>query len=827
MGRNNDPWILGISASHNGAVCLLKGSEIVVSVQEERLIRKKRRRISGAQHSLALDYCLDYAGIKPSELSLVVLSAQDGVNLAAHDLKLNPYLQVELNKIPTLVVPHHYAHAVSAFATSGFEESAVLVIDGMGSRVEELPGDELESIKGPRTEGWEMISLYSASGTSITPLEKHVTEGFDWYTKRGEGMRQFRSLGSIFSAAAKQIFGESLDAGKVMGLAPYGSPTIPSDEFFKIVDGRFVFRDKVQERFPHSERWPLHRDEYQNLCCSAQGALEEALDYLVRRLKDLCPSENLCYAGGVALNSVANEKIIQEMIFRNVYIIPAAEDSGPAIGAAYHGLWQLTGKNERRKPAHDAFGREYSPEEIRKAIEETPGVEVVESDDVIADTVELLCEGKNLGWFQGRSELGPRALGQRSIICDPRRPDAKEILNGRVKHREAFRPFAPVILLEEAQNWFEWGEANCESPFMLRIAKFREDKMGLVPAVEHVDNTGRVQTVTKEANGRLYDLVAGFKERTGVPVVLNTSFNVMGMPIVETPEDALFCLLSTGLDGCVLGDVIVKKRETILLGADGLYSKPPKGQQPWVLDKYDERHLERQRNLSGAEGREVEASDLRPYAGVYQCHFGTVLVEAGRGGLSFEIKGFSSNLRRQSGHTFAVSAPIFEGIVFNFLAGEDGEIDRVLLEVDPREGWVGITKDWAAVEVGQRGTAMFHRVRPANGDVDPQLESLTGEYYLGDKVIEVALRDGVKFVVTAPGQPDYELIPGTENEFKLKNTPGYSVEFETDAAGAAVRAVVKQPNGVFTLEKRLNEPQPLSPVHLIDTPRELFNSVAD
>ncbi|SRR6266436_1405759 len=829
MRRNSDPWILGISGSHNGAVCLLRGSEIIVSIQEERLIRRKRRKISGAQHSLALDYCLDYAGIKPGDLSLVVLSAPERGNSLVQNLKLNPFLQVERNRIPTLVIPHHYAHAVSALATSGFEESAVLVIDGFGSVTEELFEDEIKSIKGPLTDGWEMISLYAASSTSMTALEKHVTEGFDWFTRKGTGMAKFRSLGSIFSSAAEQVFGEPLDAGKVMGLAPYGSPTISSDEFFEIVDGRFVFKDGVQRRFQHKERWPLHQTAYQDLACSAQVALEEALHYLVNHLRELCPSENLCYAGGVALNSVANERIIQERIFENVYIIPAAEDSGPAIGAAYYGLWQLTGKKERRKPVHDAFGREYSPDKIRKAIEETPGVEIVESEDVIAATIELLCEGKNVGWFQGRSELGPRALGQRSIICDPRRSDAKEILNSKVKHREAFRPFAPVILLEESQNWFDWGEATCESPYMLRVAKFKEDKRGLVPAVEHIDNTGRVQTVTKEANGPLYELVSKFKEKTGVPIILNTSFNVMGMPIVETPEDAFFCLLSTGLDCCVLGDVIVKKRQTILLGADGLYSSPPTGFQSWVLDEYDARQLLRHRNILAQPGQNTDsdgpsAAPLAQYTGVYQCPFGTVLVEVDDGRLRFEVKGFSSTLERHAKHTFIASGPLFQGSTFTFLADEGQKPDRLILEVQPSEEWAGVAKDWTEIEIGQRSTVMCYRISPVNGDVDAQLESFTGEYYLRDKVVEVALRDGGKLVVTAPEQPDYELIPGPAREFMLKNTPGYSIQFWSDATEVASGLIVRQPNGLFKLHRK-NRTKPRSQI-LITTPHDLTNSAS-
>jgi carbamoyltransferase len=263
----------------------------------------------------------------------------------------------------------------------------------------------------------------------------------------------------------------------------------------------------------------------------------------------------------VALNSVANERIIRESGFRNVYIMPAAEDSGTAIGAAYHGLWQLTRHNSQRRILHDSPGRTYSPADISAALDQAADVSVVSSTNVISDAVQLLCDGKIIGWFDGGSELGPRALGQRSILCDPRRSDAKETLNRRVKMREAFRPFAPAVLLEEAANWFEFGDTTLESPFMLRVCEVKRERRAEVPAVVHVDGTGRLQTLTRENNGRFYELVKEFYEKTGVPILLNTSFNRMGQPIIETPADAIACLLNTGLDCCVFEDRIVTKTQ--------------------------------------------------------------------------------------------------------------------------------------------------------------------------------------------------------------------------------------------------------------------------
>ncbi|HEU5130774.1 MAG TPA: carbamoyltransferase N-terminal domain-containing protein, partial [Pyrinomonadaceae bacterium] len=466
---NDKPWILGLSASHNGSACLLRGDEIVVAIQEERLTRFKRHRIHGSGPSRAVAYCLECAGIAPSDLSLVVLCIQGRAQDKIHDITLDPFLNVITHGIPTITIPHHYGHAVSVFATSGFAESAVLIVDGAGSPVADFTNEELKVLNGNSQDSWETISLYHASDTSIVPLEKHAVDRGAWFVMHDGLMPSFGSLGGMFSATAQQIFGEAAEAGKVMGLAPYAQAVFPTGDFFEITNNRFHFKDTVPLRFRLSERWPNRTSEYEALAASVQSALEDALLYLVQHLRELSGSESLCYAGGVALNSVANERIIRESGFKNVYIMAAAEDSGTAIGAAYHGLWQLTQHNSRRPILHDAPGRVYTPADINAAINGAETVHVVNSSDVISDAVELLCDGKIIGWFDGGAELGPRALGQRSILCDPRRGDAKDTLNRRVKMREPFRPFAPAVLLEEASRWFEFDGTSHESPFMLRV----------------------------------------------------------------------------------------------------------------------------------------------------------------------------------------------------------------------------------------------------------------------------------------------------------------------------------------------------------------------
>ncbi|MBN9615196.1 MAG: hypothetical protein J0G35_06440 [Acidobacteriales bacterium] len=460
-------------------------------------------------------------------------------------------------------ITHHLGHAISAFGTSGFTDAAVLVVDGWGSFLEDLDLDERaavsDAIVGPK----ETISMYEAEGIQIRPLLKYAggwVENLDTgSSSNAEGMRSFNSLGDMFSSVSDQIFGANLDAGKVMGLAPYGKPTIPIEEFLVIEDGHLRFTSLVTQRFPHNQRYPNQLHEYYNLASSVQRALEYAMMYLVRQLRAISNSDNLAMAGGVALNGITNERIVRESGFKNVYIIPAAEDSGTAIGAALFADWQLNSRNRYIRLTRDSLGRSYTSATIRNAIESTPFLVKQETKNSIEAAVDLLCEGKIIGWFSGGCELGPRALGQRSILCDARGADAKNILNSRVKYREDFRPFAPVVLANHAPEWFDLEDVEVESPFMLRVVPVREDKRSLIPAVVHVDGTGRLQTVTKELNGTYYAVVKRFFERTGVPILLNTSLNTRGEPVVETPEDALWCLLMSGLDACVFDGFVVTK----------------------------------------------------------------------------------------------------------------------------------------------------------------------------------------------------------------------------------------------------------------------------
>ena len=542
----NGPWILGISASHNGSVCLLNNDKIVVAIQEERLVRKKRFRTFASNPGYAVDYCLNYANINPGDLDLIVVSLQGSIRDPNQDIALSNILRPRFYNIPFRYISHHLGHAMSAYALSGFSESAILIVDGLGSPYEEFSKEEKESSDIKKEEYWETTSLWYASGRNIKPLEKFLVPRRRWITFRNPMIPKYQSLGGLYSAAAHHIFRNCMEAGKVMGLSSYGKPTVPVSKILSFNSNGIKYLNRIPEGLGGKD-----------LATSVQVALEEALMFLISRLKKKCKSKNLCFAGGVALNCIANERIIRESGYENIFIMPAAEDSGVAIGAAFWGLFNYFGIGKTHKLNIDAFGREYFFDEINMSLKKSKNfnknIKYRFEKDFLSKTVDMLTAGKVIRWFYGRSELGPRALGQRSILCDPRRREMKDILNKHVKFREPFRPYAASVLFEEAGSWFEFGKTTRESPFMLRVLKVKEDKKSLIPAVVHVDGTTRVQTVTKD-NGLYYQLLDKFFKKTDVPILLNTSFNFAREPIVETPYDAISCMCSRPCSG---NDVLV------------------------------------------------------------------------------------------------------------------------------------------------------------------------------------------------------------------------------------------------------------------------------
>ena len=561
-------WVLGVGASHNGGACLLEDGEVRVAVQEERLTRRKRTRLFPAYDTLAISYCLEEAGIDIGDLALIAVSGDEPATRRDFDVARNPLLSEVASPPPIAYIGHHRAHAAAASHQSGFVDAAVLVVDGQGSPTSDLTEEERRVAGRP---GWETLSLYELrDGALARCLHKDVARDRAWLAPGGHGMPRFSGLGGMYSAVSQQVFGQYLEAGKIMGLAPYGRPIIPVEEFLEVVDDRLEFRDTASARFPHDHRWPEARQEYADLSASVQAALEHALLWNVERAHTLTGASRLVLAGGVALNCITNERILRESSFDDLFIMPATEDSGIALGAAVEasrarGL-PLAGTRLRR----DEMGRRYARADVERAIERSPVVagEPFSGDP---DTVaRALAEGRRVAWFLGGSELGPRSLGQRSILADPRDPQGKDELNRR-KGRELFRPLAPLMLVEEAEAWFDMG-GRPESPFMLRVCRAHPHVADRIPGVVHVDGSARVQTIDPVDQPELHALVRAFFTRTGVPVLINTSLNAAGEPIVETPEDVLWCAHRLRLDLAVLDGVAVPIAQA--LGEDAMVHAP-------------------------------------------------------------------------------------------------------------------------------------------------------------------------------------------------------------------------------------------------------------
>ena len=552
-------WILGVGASHNGAAALLRDGQLFVAIQEERLTRVKRARLRPAFDSLAIRYCLDAASIGPENLALIGICRDEPLALPESDITRNPLLaRVD----PSILVhtSHHRAHAAAASYQSGFDDAAVLVIDGLGSPLEDLDPRERQ-LAG--RDGWETLSIYRLQGgQQLTPLRKDVAKDKAWLSHSASGMPRFGGVGGMYSSASHQIFGAYLDAGKVMGLAPHGKPAHAPSDFWRSVGGKMEFSDVVPAQYRSEERWPANERGYAALAASVQSALEEAVLWAVREAQALTGAPRLVYAGGVALNCIANERILRETTLEDVFVMPAAEDSGTAIGAAVCAAWQRGGLLCRRRLLRDSTGRSYSRLEIDRALA-TFAVRHGREDrgDGSARRIAgLIADGAFVGLFTGGSELGPRALGFRSILGDPRSPTARDELNRR-KGRELFRPVAPAVLVEHAREWFDMGPCG-ESPFMLRIAAVRAGRRQLVPSVVHVDGSARVQTIDCKQASQLRAILEAFHELTGVPILINTSFNATGEPIVETPEDALWCASSLGLDALAFDHTLVRFNDT-------------------------------------------------------------------------------------------------------------------------------------------------------------------------------------------------------------------------------------------------------------------------
>ena len=550
-------YILGIQcyANHDSGAAVIKFShdgEILdyVAISEERLIRRKHPYCFPT-HSIA--YCMDHFGLtKLSEFDLLVTDYirlkrwfNSGPSYLMSDFDYYKIkFDFDLNKIVT--ISHHLAHAASAYYSSGFDESAILVVDGNGS-------------------GLQSNSFFTGRSTAIEYLDSYKAQG----------------IGAAYANVSNWIlnFGTGGE-GKTMGLAPYGegaAPTLNIDGKYNGIQTDF---SGFMRRMPHSDilnHIPPYRrknpikenlktfgegDSYLDpyfagVAYEIQEETERTMTHLGQSLYERANSKNLCLAGGVALNSVANKIMFDATGFENIFVFPACSDAGIPFGLALWGYYRakLFAKYPKKRfTFSNAYtGINYSQTYIDNVLKRH---KIPHNKCDTADVAQLIADGKIVGWFTGGSEYGPRALGHRSILADSRREDMKDIINLKIKHRESFRPFAPVILEEFCSDYFD---IEGDSPFMLLVAKVLRPEQ--IPSVTHVDGTARVQTVNKENNGSFYDLVKEFDKITGVPVILNTSFNDAGEPIVETPEDALICFLNTGMDVLVLEGNAVNARE--------------------------------------------------------------------------------------------------------------------------------------------------------------------------------------------------------------------------------------------------------------------------
>lgn len=559
--------ILGLNTwFHDTSACIVRDGELVVALEEERFSRDKHTRGFPDQ---AIQQCLDYAGIGFADIDHVAVSIKPTHQWLTKTLyalkaphKSLPFIKHELvagffkqqrfksflrsrwpeGKQPQVhYVQHHLSHAAGSFFVCPYEHAAIMALDGSGE--------------------WACAWLGEGRGNQVTCFNESLFPN---------------SLGSVYEAVTEFCgFKPNYDEGKTMGLAPLGDASRFIEQARKTVSVNSEGQIQVNLDYFSYQYWGYRRcselfhqtfgtprpfngefeTHHQDVAAAFQQVLEECALAMAAVLKQRTQAPYLVIAGGVALNSVMNGRLLREAGFDDVYIMPAAGDNGTSIGAAYTVLNQTLG--EPRTAVHDNpyIGNAYEDADIETLLKQYK-LAYRRSDNIASDTADLLEQGKILGWFQGRMEIGPRALGARSILANPAYPDMKAKINSEVKFREAYRPFAPSATVEAASEFFD---LDVEAPFMLKVCQVREDKQALLPAITHVDGSARLQTVRKETNPLYHQLIDQLGQRTGVPVVLNTSFNIQGEPVVESPRDAIRCFYSTGLDYLAIGSFIVSK----------------------------------------------------------------------------------------------------------------------------------------------------------------------------------------------------------------------------------------------------------------------------
>ncbi len=485
----------------------------------------------------AIDYLLRAAGKVPADINVTMTC------------KMPAAKRLDDPNARVLTLTHHEQHAASAFYPSGYSESAVLVLDNFGDRNPSNPHAR------------ETVSLWHGKGRQVRHVRTMFSPAYQFANTPDESSVH-HSPGNFYTDCTVYSGFKVLDGGKTMGLSPYGTARLlePLRAYVTFRDDGGIDFDRGYQQMLRDDL-AAHGDTFEaraDVAFAAQTILEACVMHYCRLAHQLVGSDNLCLAGGIALNSVANGKILGQTPFKQLFVQPAAKDSGLALGKALAAFYHFE-ENHGIDIDYRGYylGAPYTYEETlaRVRTESSLVTTQLEGDALYSTVARLIADGKIVSWFQGGCEFGPRALGHRSILCNPMIPDMKDVLNKRVKHREAFRPFAPSVLEEHVHEYFA---SPTPSPYMLMCTQVTSDQL---PSITHVDGSARLQTVNKATDERFYRLLSAFRDITGVPVLLNTSFNVRGEPIVETPDDAVACFRGTNIDALVLGDYLITKRQ--------------------------------------------------------------------------------------------------------------------------------------------------------------------------------------------------------------------------------------------------------------------------
>jgi len=498
-----------------------------------------------------IDYVLSTGGVDIGDVDTVTYSYRYNENVKKYFTQKN-------RKIEFIVPEHHLAHACQAFLPSPFEDAAIMIVDGQGVPLARTGGDQLSGClaygKGNKIDMlFEFPVRHSLGG-----LYSYITKICGFKTNEECKTMGLASYGSMdyFNNLKKEIKFETTELDLRNIIRSLKSGTLPAKQLYSF--GRI---EALLRKYKPRAKDEQYSDIYTGIAQAGQKIVEEVMIYLADWLHEKTGSKNLCIAGGVGLNCVANYQVLSKTKFDNIFVYPNAGDNGLPVGQSLYAYTMLGGNNRSYISTHDYLGKQYTPNEVRKAVDEYRNKNVTIKEfqnmqDMYKAMAKHIADGNITSWWQGRSEYGPRALGNRSILADPRRKDMKDILNLRVKFRENFRPFTPSVLKERANEFFT---LDIDSPYMLLAPYVQPGKADIVPSITHVDNTARVQTVTRDVNERYYDLIKAFEKITGVPVLLNTSFNVAGEPIVETPEDAIKCFLSTDIDILGIDNFMIMK----------------------------------------------------------------------------------------------------------------------------------------------------------------------------------------------------------------------------------------------------------------------------